>query len=66
MFINFHLKPPKDDTDINALIEKYEDAFPEKLPPGLPPKRTVEMTINLENGSKPKNWSSFTNFLFPS
>ncbi len=35
------------DTDIHALIEKYKDVFHGKLPPGLPSKRNVEMTINL-------------------
>ncbi len=53
---HFHLNPLRDekiiqetDTDISAHIENYKDVFPEKLPPGLPPKRTVEMTIDLEN-----------------
>ncbi len=42
----FHLKPLKEkriiqetDTDINALIEKYKDMFPEQLPPGLLQKK---------------------------
>ncbi len=55
--LSFHLKPLKDkriiqetDIDINEFIEKYKDAFPEKFPPGLPPKKTVEMAIYSENG----------------
>ncbi len=69
-FYHFHFKQQKDkntiqetDTNINELKENYKDVFPEKLPPGLRPKRNVKMTINLEDGSKPK--CQFTNFPFP-
>ena len=29
---------------INRLVEEYNDAFPDDLPKGLPPKRGVTMT----------------------
>ncbi len=55
-----HLKPSgaenfdgEHSKSIEELLLKYEGVFPEKLPPGLPPKRNVEMSINLEEGAKP-------------
>ncbi len=56
------LLKPKNDTaleddkrsGIKEVLSKYEDVFPETLPPGLPPERSVEMKIDLEPGSKPK------------
>ncbi len=56
------LLKPKNDTaleddkssGIKEVLSKYEDVFPETLPPGLPPERSVEMKIDLEPGSMPK------------
>ncbi len=39
---------------IKEVLSKYEDVFPEILPPGLPPERSVEMKIDLESGSNAK------------
>ena len=40
--------------ELNELLAEYEDVFPDELPRGLPPKRSVEMSINLEENTKPK------------
>ena len=29
------------------VLQEYEDVFPEKVPPGLPPKREIEHQIDL-------------------
>lgn len=39
---------------IDRLLGEYKCVFPEDLPKGLPPKRSVEMRIDLEKDSKPK------------
>ena len=36
------------------MLEEYKDVFPEELPKGLPPRRSVEMKIELETNAKPK------------
>jgi len=41
-------------TELDELLEEYRDVFPEDLPKGLPPMRSVEMSIKLEKDSKPK------------
>ncbi len=54
------LLKPKNDTALEddkssgtkEVLSKYEDVFPETVPPGLPPERSVEMKIDLESGSK--------------
>lgn len=35
-------------------MEEYEDVFPEDLPDGLPPRRSVSMEIKLEENTRPK------------
>jgi hypothetical protein len=35
-----------------ALIEKYDDVFPEAHP-GMPPRRSVELKIELKEGAEP-------------
>ena len=40
--------------ELNDMLADYKDVFPDELPRGLPPKRTVEMAINLEENAKPK------------
>lgn len=40
-------------TTLQCLIEEYRDIFPEQLPKELPPRRTVEHGIELEQGAKP-------------
>ena len=40
--------------ELQELLAEYKDVFPEELPKGLPPKRSVEMAINLEEKAKPK------------
>lgn len=38
---------------MQQLLVEFADIFPDKLPPGLPPKRTVDHEIVEEHGSKP-------------
>ena len=54
--INAGLVPPK---QLNALLEEYQDLFPEELPAGLPPDRGVALTIPLEEGTKPVKRPAF-------
>ena len=44
---------------LNALLEEYNDLFPEELPAGLPPDRGVSLTIPLEEGTKPVKRPAF-------
>jgi transposase InsO family protein len=44
---------------MNALIQEYKDLFPEELPAGLPPDRGVNLTIPLEEGTKPVKRPAF-------
>jgi hypothetical protein len=37
---------------VASLIEKYDDVFPEDHP-GMPPRRSVELKIELKEGSEP-------------
>lgn len=46
--------PEEKDRNVEQLLEEYKDVFPQELPKGLPPERSVEMTINLETDAKPK------------
>ena len=41
--------------ELQGLLEEYADLFPEQLPKGKPPKRTVEFEIKMEEGSTPPN-----------
>ena len=41
--------------ELQGLLKQYEDVFPEQLPKGKPPKRTVEFEINTEEGATPPN-----------
>ena len=54
--INAGLVPPD---QLNALLEEYQDLFPEELPAGLPPDRGVALTIPLEEGTKPVKRPAF-------
>jgi Reverse transcriptase (RNA-dependent DNA polymerase) len=38
---------------MKSLLQGYKDIFPEDLPSGLPPKRSVERKIDLVRGSEP-------------
>ena len=40
---------------LQGLLKEYEDIFPEQLPKGRPPKRTVEFEIKTEEGATPPN-----------
>lgn len=40
--------------ELNDIPEEYRDIFREDLPKGLPPKRSVEMSIDLEKDARPK------------
>ena len=42
-------------TELQGLLKQYEDVFPEQLPKGKPPKRTVEFEIKTEEGATPPN-----------
>ena len=39
--------------ELHDLLAQYEDLFPEQLPKGRPPKRTVEFEIKTEEGAVP-------------
>ena len=41
--------------ELQTLLEQYSDLFPEQLPKGRPPKRTVEFEIKTEEGAVPPN-----------
>ena len=41
--------------ELHDLLEQYADLFPEQLPKGRPPKRTVEFEIKTEEGAVPPN-----------
>lgn len=43
------------DTEIKALLEEFHDLFTDELPPGLPPKRSVDHVIEVEDDKKPPN-----------
>ena len=40
---------------LNRIKKEFEDVFPDKLPPGLPPKRSVDHHIDLEEGAVPSS-----------
>ncbi len=40
---------------MNNLNKEFADVFPDKLPPGLPPKRSVDHHIDLEEGAVPSS-----------
>ena len=39
--------------ELQALLQEFSDVFPEDLPPGLPPTRKLQHTIDLVPGSTP-------------
>ena len=39
--------------EVNALLAKFADVFPEELPLGLPPARPTEHRIDLVEGARP-------------
>ena len=41
--------------ELQGLLKEYEDIFPDQLPKGRPPKRTVEFEIKTEEGATPPN-----------
>lgn len=43
----------KRDDRLKEILEKYKPLFRDDLPPGLPPKRSVDHEIEIEEGSKP-------------
>jgi Reverse transcriptase (RNA-dependent DNA polymerase) len=45
--------PLKGETATNALIEDFSDIFPHDLPHGLPPKRSIDLKIDLLTDTKP-------------
>ena len=45
--------PQQHREQLKSIIDEFKDVFPEKLPAGRPPKRSVEFEINLEEGAKP-------------
>ena len=47
------VKKGKQDSRLDALLNKYESVFRSELPSGLPPERAVEHEIEVEKGSKP-------------
>lgn len=58
----FHLvqKPPEkqhapdcEDSELQNLLSRFENVFREDLPGGLPPKRSIDHAIEIEEGAKP-------------
>ncbi|XP_024009759.1 uncharacterized protein LOC112085027 [Eutrema salsugineum] len=47
--------PPK----VEALIKRFEDVFPEEIPPGLPPLRGIEHQIDLVPGQSLPNKAAY-------
>jgi hypothetical protein len=45
--------PLKGETATNALIEEFSDIFPDDLPHGLPPKRSIDLKIDLLTDTTP-------------
>ncbi|KAF1328302.1 Retroelement pol polyprotein, partial [Globisporangium splendens] len=45
--------------DVQKLINKYQDAFPEALPDGLPPRRRVEFELCMRPDATPSNRPPF-------
>ncbi|KAF1313353.1 Retroelement pol polyprotein, partial [Globisporangium splendens] len=45
--------------DVQKLINKYQDGFPEALPDGLPPRRRVEFELCMRPDATPSNRSPF-------
>ena len=41
--------------ELNTLLEEFSDLFPEHVPKGRPPKRSVEFEINMVEGAIPPN-----------
>ena len=41
--------------ELHALLEEFSDLFPEQLPKGRPPKRSVEFEIKMMEGTVPPN-----------
>ena len=48
-----HDAPVEVRMELQRLLTKYEDLFPEQLPKGRPPKRVVEFEIKTEEGATP-------------
>ena len=40
--------------EIKELLHKFDDVFSEKLPKGLPPKRSQYVRIELKDGAQPQ------------
>ena len=53
------VKKGKQDSKVDELLMKYECVFKDELPAGLPPKRSVEHTIEIEDGAKPPHRSLY-------
>ena len=47
------VQEPVNDTKLEKLLEKYGSVFRSELPDGLPPDRSIEHAIEVEEGSKP-------------
>ena len=48
------MKESQVSSSMQKLLQKYSDVFPEKLPKGLPPKRSHDFHIELKEGSTPQ------------
>jgi hypothetical protein len=44
--------PLRGEAAMHALIEEFSEVFPDKLPVGLPPKRKVDLKIDIFPDSK--------------
>ena len=47
------LKSRRGNEKFDELLEKYKNVFRKELPPGLPPKRSVDHEIVVEEGARP-------------
>jgi hypothetical protein len=58
-FLSANALPSTRLSTILNVLQKYEDVFPDEVPPGLPPKRGIEHQIDLVPGASLPNWAAY-------
>ncbi|XP_024010476.1 uncharacterized protein LOC112085490 [Eutrema salsugineum] len=59
LYISTGLKELELPPEVEALIKRFEDVFPEEIPPGLPPLRGIEHQIDLVPGQPLPNKAAY-------